>query len=47
MNGISLDLAYAIIELIWTKGLISDEEMAKIKEKCAVTLSLKNQHLPG
>ena len=39
MNGISLDLAYAIIELIWTKGLISDEEMAKIKEKCNVEMN--------
>lgn len=40
MNNISLDLAYSIIEILWTKGLISDEEMAKIKENCAVTLSL-------
>lgn len=39
---IKIALANAIAESLWMKGLISNDELAKIKKKNAESLSLKN-----
>ena len=40
-NTMKLELANAIADSLWMRGLISKEELLKIKERNAETLTLK------
>lgn len=37
---VKIELAFSILESLWIKGLLTDEEFNKAKDKIAITLSL-------